>query len=153
MNLSKKRAYTEHRKTMDLVRHLGGQVCDATGAGEYQKARKLRLRIHRLLSAEQRERPEQTANILRVKAPWCSRASEELRLLERSFSYAKADQNSFQMAFSAVALAEYHASRQRQQHIAAKWLLLAKRLSATVRDRDLKRAIKRLTAALEKRPE
>jgi len=146
MKLSKKRAYSEHRKTMDLVRHLGGQVCDATGVGEFQKARKIRLRIHRLLRAEQRERPEQAANILRVKAPWCSRASEELRLLEMSFSYAKAHRDSFQMAFSAVALSEYHASRQRQQNIAAKWLLLARRLSATARDRDLQRAIKRLTA-------
>lgn len=153
MNLSKKRAYSEHLKTMDLVRYLGGQVCNATAVDDFQKAWKIRLRIHSLLRAELRARPELTAGILRVKAPWCSRASEELRLLEMSYSYAKADRNTFQMAFSAVALAEFHASRQRQQNIAAKWLLLARRLSATVRDRDLQRAIKRLTAVLEKRAE
>lgn len=143
---------SEHKRTLKLVSHLGAQVCEATAVGDFQKGRKLRLQIHRLLREEQRERPKLSPGILRVKAAWCSRKVEERRLLERSYLLAQLDGDSFQMGFSAAALSDYHSKRPKQQNVAIKWLRVAERLYHIIPDRELRREVKRLSAIL-KEPE
>ena len=137
-----------HDELVAEVLRLGARICDATGVSDFSSARQNRRRLHFLLRKGLRDRPDLSPGLLRLKAAWCSRRGDGLRLLHKSYRIAKSRRNTYQQAFSAVALADEHARRTRGAKQAKRWLLVAEILAKAITDPDIHKEIDRVQSML-----
>lgn len=139
---------TKHKEIIAEIRRLGAQVCEATARDDFKRSRRLRCRIHYLLRKELHERPDLTPGLLRLKSAWCSRSTDRLRLLKRSYLCAKKLKSEFHMGFSALALADDYVRNSRNHRKAKNWLTIGIKHADGVSDPDLRVEIHRLKSAL-----